>query len=243
MTKNGKAADGVRGNSECDHAAELINSENTKSCVTTQAPICAELLEKINAAAQAVNESETAVAAAQADRVQKCKALGLLLLDAKKLYPKVKDFEAFLAQSKHVKLSAAYDYMRLVGGRKTDEEVEKAEQERRKEARLRKQKSRAKLLPKPAPKRPEPEPEPKVSVTEANVTETAEASAEKRKAESADLDLSAEERAAKRSAHYLAEFAVACRTYLPKITVEADRQKARLLVSELTSGKPKAKAA
>jgi hypothetical protein len=31
--------------------------------------------------------------------------------------------------------------------------------------------------------------------------------------------------------------------WLPQITVEADRQKARLFVAELTSGKPKAEAA
>ena len=49
--------------------------------------------------------------------------------------------------------------------------------------------------------------------------------------------MTAEEKAAKMSAHYLAEFAVACRAYLPKITVEADRQKARLLVAELTTDK------
>jgi hypothetical protein len=50
--------------------------------------------------------------------------------------------------------------------------------------------------------------------------------------------LTAQEKAAKRSAHNLAEFTMACRTYLPKITIETDRQKARLLVSELTGIKP-----
>jgi hypothetical protein len=59
----------------------------------------------------------------------------------------------------------------------------------------------------------------------------------------AALDSSAEQGgAAAKSARALAEFTVACRTWLPKITVEADRQKARLLVSELTSDK-KAEAA
>ena len=55
--------------------------------------------------------------------------------------------------------------------------------------------------------------------------------------------LNAEERAAKASALCLAEFTIACRKWLPQITVEADRQKARLLVAELTSSKPKAEAA
>jgi hypothetical protein len=41
----------------------------------------------------------------------------------------------------------------------------------------------------------------------------------------------------------LAEFTTACRMWLPQITVEDDRRKARLLVSELTTSKPKAKAA
>jgi hypothetical protein len=79
-------------------------------------------------------------------------------------------------------------------------------------------------------------------VTPPYVTESPEASAEKRKAENADLNLTSKE-AAEASAHYLAEFTVACRLYLPKITIEIDRQKARLLVSELTSNKSKAEAA
>ena len=53
----------------------------------------------------------------------------------------------------------------------------------------------------------------------------------------AALDWADEQKATKASARALAEFMVACRTWLPKVTVEADRQKARLLVSELTSNK------
>ena len=64
-----------------------------------------------------------------------------------------------------------------------------------------------------------------------------------RPGQSADDELSAEEKAAKASARGLAEFTVACRTWLPQVTVEADQQKARLLVSELTGVKPQAKAA
>jgi hypothetical protein len=40
------------------------------------------------------------------------------------------------------------------------------------------------------------------------------------------------ESAEERSAHNLAEFAYACRLYLPKITVESDKEKARQLVDE-----------
>jgi hypothetical protein len=45
------------------------------------------------------------------------------------------------------------------------------------------------------------------------------------------------------SRRYLAEFTTACRMWLPRITVEADRQKARLLVAELLTGNNKARAA
>ncbi len=57
-----------------------------------------------------------------------------------------------------------------------------------------------------------------------------------RRAENADLE---EQRAAEASAVLFAEFARACRTLLPQMT-EADRQKARALVNDLTSGKLRA---
>jgi hypothetical protein len=69
------------------------------------------------------------------------------------------------------------------------------------------------------------------------VTESPEISLEQRRAENAELDLSAEERAAQASASALAEFSVACRAWLPKVTVEADRQAARNLVATLTCSK------
>jgi hypothetical protein len=56
-------------------------------------------------------------------------------------------------------------------------------------------------------------------------------SGEQRKAHNAALfDLTAEEV----SENYFLSFAEACRTYLPHITVESYRQKARDLVAELT---------
>jgi hypothetical protein len=198
-----------------------------------------ELLAKLNQAVAAANEAEQTVTTAQAELVSRSKTVGLLLLEAKKLHPAVKDFEAFLGKVQGLKLSRAYDCMRIAGGRTTDEELKKDARERQRKSRA----SKRKLpRPAPAPKKPEPEPKP-VSVTDPDVTESADASAEKRKAFNTDLDLTAEEKAAKVSAHNLTEFVIACRTYLPKITVEADRRKARLLVSELTSGKPKAEAA
>lgn len=60
---------------------------------------------------------------------------------------------------------------------------------------------------------------------------------QQRRAENAELDLSAEERGAKASASALAGFTVACRAWLPKVTVEADRQAARNLVAALTCSK------
>jgi hypothetical protein len=201
-----------------------------------------ELLAKIKKAVAATIEATRTVTTAQAELVSRSKAVGLLLLEAKKLHPVVKDFEAFLKRVDGLSLSRAYDFMRLAGGRTTDEEL-------RAEARERQRKSRAgKKLPKAKPQPAERQVllESGAVVIESDsvtVTESAEASAEKRKAENADLDLTAEERAAKASAHYLVEFIAACRLYLPKITIEADREKARLLVSELTSSKPKMKAA
>jgi hypothetical protein len=174
----------------------------------------ARLLAKINKAVAAANEAETRQATAHAELVSRSKIVGQLLLEAKKLHSAVKDFEAFLKKVHGLKLSRAYDCMRIAGGRTTDEEIRKAARDRVEKHRA----SKKKKLPGPTPA---PE---KLSVT---VTETAE------------------ERAAKVSAHCLAAFTTACRTWLPHITVEADRQKARLLVAELAdlSGKPKAEAA
>lgn len=95
------------------------------------------LLAKLNDAVRAVNEAEKFVTTAQAELVSRSKAVGMLLLEAKKLHPRVKEFEAFLARVDGLKLSRAYDLLRLAGGRTTDEEL-------RKDARERKQKSREK---------------------------------------------------------------------------------------------------
>ena len=172
-----------------------------------------ELLAKINAAVAAANAAETKVTTAQAELVSRSKTVGLLLLEAKKLHPAVKDFEAFLRKVQGLKLSRAYDCMRVAGGRTTDEEIRKATRDRVEKHRA------SKKLPGPTPT-PKPVPR-KLSVTKPDVTESA----------------------AETSARCFAEFTIACRMWLPQITVEADRQKARLLVAELTSGKPKVEAA
>ena len=113
----------------------------------------ATLLTKINAAVAAANEAESTVATAQAELVSRSKAVGVLLLEAKKLHPAVKDFEAFLKRVDGLKLSRAYDLLRLAGGRTTDEQLKK-------DARERQQKSRAKKkLPRPTPTLKKPEPD------------------------------------------------------------------------------------
>jgi hypothetical protein len=222
----GSEARKIVGTGKRDGQSSKPSSPKTQSAIRTED---AELLAKINEAVAVANEAETKVTTAQAELVSRSKTVGLLLLEAKKLHPSVMDFEAFLRKVQGLKLSRAYDCMRVAGGRTTDEEIRKAARDRVEKHRKKKK------LPGPTPT-PEPQ---KLSVTKPDVTETAEI--DERKAP--DLDLSAKERAAKASARCLAEFTIACRMWLPQITVEADRQKARLLVSELTSSKPKAKAA
>src|SRR6516165_5822225 len=90
----------------------------------------ATLLEKINVAVQAANEAEATVETAKTELVSRSRAVGLLLLEAKKLHPKVADFEAFLGKVHGLKLSRAYDLLRLAGGRTTDEEIRQATKDR-----------------------------------------------------------------------------------------------------------------
>jgi hypothetical protein len=138
-----------------------------------------ELLGRINAAVAVANDAERRVTTAQTEFVSRSRAVGVLLLEAKKLHPKVKDFEAFLQRVDGLQLSRAYDLMRVAGGRKTDEELRKETRDRVQKHR---DKKRDKLPPKPAPtlKKPEPEPKPEPkpdSVTSPPVTEKIEAEA------------------------------------------------------------------
>jgi len=192
------------------------------------------LLGKINAAVAEHNAAERAVTTAQAELVSRSRVVGELLLEAKKLHPKVKDFDAFLKGVDGLHLSRAYDLMKLAGGRTTDEQL-------RQEARDRVRKHRAKK------KLPTPEP---VSVTDPDVTESSkritqspEISAEERRAQNAALDAEPgsatlpepdHSPAAKRkqwSRRALNDFTYACKNYLPKITEEGDRQKALRIVT------------
>jgi hypothetical protein len=117
------------------------------------------LLSKLNTAVAAVNKAQRAHEDTHAELVSKSKLVGELLLEAKKRHPK--DFEAFLKRVNGLKLSRAYDLMRLAGGRITDEQLRQETRDR-----VRKHRAKKKLLPMPEP-RPEP-----ISVTDPDVTET-----------------------------------------------------------------------
>ena len=187
------------------------------------------LIRKLNEEIAGLICAEALAEEARAKLVSRSKEVGLLLLEAKKRHPKVADFEAFLKRVDGLKLSRAYDYLRLAGGRVTDEEL-------REEARDRKRKSRAKKkLPAPPPSLPKPEPTGKADSFRdiPHVTESPEISSEDRQRENARLDtrwdiFKAEDE--KGSADYLAEFKDACRHILWKITDRADQMSALAFV-------------
>jgi hypothetical protein len=218
------------------------------------------LLGKLNAAVAEHNAAEQAVTTAQSELVSKSKVVGQLLLEAKERHPKVKDFETFLKRVNGLKLSRAYDLLRLAGGRATDEEL-------RQDARDRQRKSRAKKKA-PSPVKPitsEPKPEPTFR-DKPYVTESQEISIEERQAQNADLDAEPEptlppepvampepdsmwtrkpvstEKRKEWSRRALNEFTWACKNWLTKVTEEADRQEALRIVTEILADK-KAKAA
>jgi hypothetical protein len=183
----------------------------------------ATLLKKINEAVAVANEAEKSVTMAQAELVSRSRAVGLLLLEAKKLHPAVKDFEAFLKRVDGLKLSRGYDLLRLAGGRTTDEELKKDARERQQRSREKK-----KVLPGPKPALKTPD-----SVTKPDVTES------KKRPEKVPAWIDA----AQQSSRALAEFTYACKSYLPRITVAADIEQAVQIVLDMTKTKPKSEAA
>jgi hypothetical protein len=199
------------------------------------------LLDKLNAAVAEHNAAEKAHEATHVELVSRSKAVGLLLLEARKRHPKLADFEAFLKRVNGLKLSRAYDLLRLAGGRTTDEELRQDARERQRKSRAKK----AKIPPSARPATAEPKPKPDsvttTPVTETpktipapnRVTESPEISVEQRRRENANLGMSAVEK----SKQNLEWFSVACQEYLPKITAEMHRREARRLVAELTNAK------
>jgi hypothetical protein len=204
-----------------------------------------KLLPRLNEAVAAADEAEKTVTTAKAELISRSMTVGRLLLEAKKLYPALKDFNAYLAKVKGLGQSRAYELLALAGGRKTDEEIRQATRDRVKKHRA-KSLPKAKPIPLPEPKlvpEQEPVPSPENSVTSPNVTETeaAEASAEQRKAayagaEHADdpeyTDFLNDDRAEKASASALIKFTEACRTWLPLLT-PYDGEKAERLVRKM----------
>ena len=123
-----------------------------------------DLIERLNVAVKAADEAQEQVGTANAELVSRSKVVGTLLLEAKGLHPKVKDFDAFIQRVHGLQLSRAYDLLRLAGGRTTDEELRKATKERVKKHRAKKNQT------------PKPKPEQKpISVTTPDVTESARA--------------------------------------------------------------------
>jgi hypothetical protein len=211
------------------------------------------------ALATKITEAVKAVDTAVATQIERAKAAGLLLLDAHKRHPGRTAFEAFLKLTDGVQYSRAMDLIGVATDRKTFEKLQADNA-----ARQQKHRDKMKSLPKPEPKVP-PKLEPIVrDVTDDDdreaasaerrkaefaedgrplrTKESAEISIEQRRAENADLDLSAEEQAAKRSAYAIGRFTESCRTLLPLMT-DADQRKALDIVIGLTGKKPKAKAA
>jgi hypothetical protein len=178
------------------------------------------LLDKIKGAWCAVLGAESAAEMARDNLVSHSRALGELLVEAKKRHPKVKDFEAFLKDVDGLKLSRAYDLMRLAGGRTTDEEL-------RQDARDRQRKSRAKKKVPPPIKPITAQPEPTFrDVTES--LDTTDLSIPPFLDRTNDETDGAEQKPERthrnyQSAYCRDKFIEACRTYLPKITEEDDR--------------------
>jgi hypothetical protein len=115
------------------------------------------LLGQINRAVASLIVEEVALGKAQEGVRSKSKEVGRLLIEARKCHPKVADFKAFLSRVNGLKLSRAYDLIRIADGDKNIEE------KLRGQTRKRVQRHRArKKQSKPAP----------VSVTHRDVTES-----------------------------------------------------------------------
>jgi hypothetical protein len=215
MTQPVLTINGTRTKIEAKHAklVEKIEATTKKIELKTEryrpAGDDAELLSEIYQATKALLSAEYKVETAQGALISSQKALGLLLLEGKKRHPTVEDFRAFLKKTE-LSLSRAYELVALAEGRVTEQGLRKATRDRVKKHRA------AKKLSEPA-LAPESEP---ISVTSPDVTESARANkSEKQKAESK----------AAISAKALAEFTFAAQTWLPRITVRADRHQARMV--------------
>ena len=200
----------------------------------------AALLTKLNQAVAAANEAQETVTeaqetvtTAQAELVSRSKTVGLLLLEAKKLHPVVKDFEAFLKKRvEGLKLSRAYD-LHASRWRPDDRRRDQEGDPRpRREAPRQQETAEANSGTEEAGAGA------KFPLHQPDVTESTEASAERRKTEK-----QMPRRPSRRRRRLWPNSPSRAGQWLPRSMIEADRHKARLLVAELTSSKPKAEAA
>jgi hypothetical protein len=129
-----------------------------------------DLLERINAAVKAANEAEHHAETAKTEYVSRSRTWGALLLEAKKIHPRPKDWDRFLSQVVGLKKSRVADLLKIAGGPSVAAQLE--EEERQKKAnrdRVKRHRAEKKSLPKP-----ETAPD---SITSAPVMETAQQTA------------------------------------------------------------------
>jgi hypothetical protein len=149
-----------------------------------------ELLRRINSAVKEMD-------GARDGYISRSKIVGNLLLEAKTLHPKVKDFDAFLKRVDGLHLSRAYELLKIAGGRTTEADLKKENRERQQRHRIKQKTKPMQPEPKPDPgPRPKPMPESFRDVTEISSPTTAGAD----------------------SGRALREFLLACEKWLPLMT-------------------------
>jgi hypothetical protein len=199
------------------------------------------------ALAAKIAEAVKAVDVAVATQNERAKSAGLLLHDAHKRHPGRKAFEKFLKLCDGLQYSRAMDLIAVATDRKTFEKLKTDAAARQQKHRDKKKlhKPEPKVLPKPEPFGRDVTDDPEASAAarkkklpppipaDFRITESAEVSIDQRRRENANLGMTV----AEISNQNLEWFSVACREYLPKISVEMHRQEARRLVAELTQQK------
>ena len=128
------------------------------------------LVEALHAAVKLRAEAEAQHKGASELLVSRTREVGVLLIECRKSYPKVKAWEEFLKRENLFSLSWSYEAIALASGRKAIEDKRADDRQRQAASRDRKKlrDEAAKALPKPKPE-PEPAPKPEqVSVTSQN---------------------------------------------------------------------------
>lgn len=181
-----------------------------------------ELIGQINVAVKA---EEKATSALQDRGVE----LGKLLIEAFHRYPTERPFRAFLKWTAFTTYKRAADLMFAAGGKKEGDELQRLLKRGAENTAKSRGRNKPPAITKPdviaPPMQPAPDPEPRRPVTGNDVDNEQSAR---------ELHMSPEEKANKASGHAFSEFQFACKTYIPRMTSEADRQNARLLVADLT---------